>query len=91
MALVQEIFNPLLASASIQIFGNRGGMLGGFICSTAGTITLALGTGGVGAAVLASTAVVAGQYLPLPFAIPPGVNGLYATLDGGCTGTFAII
>lgn len=84
--MVNEIFSPLKATASGAIIPATGGYLGGFFCTTAGTLQLDSGIA-AGTNVVASFAVAVGVYYPLPFSFPAGC---YATLGGGAAGTFGV-
>jgi hypothetical protein len=64
-----------------------GGALGGFFCTTAGTLSITENDSG-GATVVASFAVAVGVFYTLPFTAPVGVR-LFANLGGGAAGTFA--
>lgn len=86
---VQEVFSPKPLAASAAIIGLDGGSIGGFLCTTSGTVSLNLGIDGSGTLIVDAVPVTAGVFLPMPFTIPPGV-GMYATLAGGAEGTFAI-
>lgn len=84
--IVNEIFNPLRLTASGPIC-NANGELGGFFCTTAGTLQITAGVTAGGADIVSSFNVTAGTYYPLPFKTP---TGAYAVLGGGAAGTFAI-
>lgn len=85
--LVNEIAGYVVLSASGQVAGPGGGLVG-FLAATAGTVAVTTGTTAGGANIVLTTAVAAGQWLPMPFATP---TGAYATLAGGATGTFGAI
>lgn len=86
-ALVQESYNARYMNASGQLLSASGGALGGFLCTTAGTLKLWANTAASGAVIVDTLTLTAGQYVPMPYAI----NGpVYAELGGGCVGTFAV-
>lgn len=87
--VVNETYSAKALAASGAILGTNGGVLGGFFCTTAGTLQLNEGIAGAGALVVASFAVAVGVFYTLPFNFPPGV-ACYATLAGGAAGTFAV-
>lgn len=89
MADVQEVFGYKQMAVSGVLLSTAGGRLGGFLCTTAGTVKISEGIAGAGATVVDTTAVAAGTFLPMPFGFPPG-TAVYATLAGGATGTFAV-
>jgi hypothetical protein len=80
---VQEIFDYKRVNASATLFTGTG-ILGGFLCSTAGNVTV---TDASDVDIVSTIAVVAGQFVPMPFACG---NGAKCVLAGGCIGTFAI-
>lgn len=86
---VEETYSPLPLAASGIVLGIGGGDIGGFLCTTAGTVKLNLGLAGADATIVDTCAVTAGQFVPMPFAIPAG-TAVYATLGGGAKGTFAV-
>jgi hypothetical protein len=83
---VREVFTHKRMTASGAIFSGIGA-LGGFLCTTAGTLVIKEGTDGTGSEVVSSLTLTAGQWVPLPFAF---AGGAHATLGGGCIGTFAV-
>jgi hypothetical protein len=83
---VREVFTHKRMTASGAIFSGIGA-LGGFLCTTAGTLSIETGTDGNGTEVVSSLTLTAGQWVPLPFAFN---DGAYANLGGGCIGTFAV-
>lgn len=78
-------YKPMTASGTLA---PRDGKVGGFVCSTSSSGTLAISEGEAsgGAAILATMAVTAGQFVELGFLLP---QGAYATLTN-CTGTFQV-
>lgn len=85
--IAQEVYTPRLFAASGAIFGANGGALGGFLCSTSGTLQIRNGPTAGDAVIIASFPVTAGVWHPIPLAFP---SGAYAELGGGATGTFGI-
>lgn len=83
--ILQEAYTPKLMAVSGAVIGVAG-MLGGFMCSTAGTVQLRDGGAG-GTIIVATFPVTAGVFHSCPFGFS---NGLYAELGGGATGTFGI-
>lgn len=73
---------PVGVNATETISGES---IGGFLCLTAGTITITSNTMGN---VITALPVTAGVYVPLPFYI--GVAGGTITTAGGASGTLAI-
>lgn len=86
-AIVQEAYSYKLLAASAQVKASDG-LLGGFFCTTAGTIKVWDSASAAGAVMIDTTAVVAGVFYPMPFAF---INGCYITLAGGATGTAAFL
>ena len=87
---VQESYQPLPLTASGPVIPITGGAIGGFLCTTAGSVKLSYRIDGSGATIVDTVAVTAGTFLPMPFLFAPGTP-VYATLTGGCKGTFAIL
>jgi hypothetical protein len=87
MSVFSESFNatPLAASGPVS---SRSVRIGGFLASTAGTIQLRNGPEPTSPILVASLPVVAGQFVPMPFAFS---YGLYVELGGGATGTIASV
>jgi hypothetical protein len=83
---VREVWKPKRLAASGMIV-ERGRFMGGFFCTTSGTLQITDGETSGGSDVVSSFSVTAGTYYPLPFY---GQNGLYAVLGGGAVGTFAV-
>lgn len=80
---VQELFDYKRMTASGPLFvGN--GQLGGFLCTTAGSVQVTE-TGGTD--IVSTIAVTVGQYVSMPFSCGAGAS---CVLSGGCIGTFAI-
>lgn len=84
---VNESYAPRPLAASGLVIGANGGALGGFLCTTTGTVRLSYGSDGSGAAIVETFDVTEGVFYPMPFAFPPGVY-VYATLVAAA-GTFA--
>lgn len=84
MAGMQEIYTPIPLAAS-------GGAvcqgIGGFFCTTSGTLQVTAGSTPGGAVIVDAFAVAVGVYYPLPFACPPGC---YFVLTGGAKGTAGV-
>ena len=85
MTTYRERYTPTVVgvNASVAVTNNA---LGGFLCTTAGTITCTT-TNDQGAAITIINAhpVTAGVYVPLPFRI--SANGGTFTTAGGASGT----
>lgn len=88
MAMVMESYSPKALAASGPILGALGGNIGGFLCTTSGTVKLDLSIDGTGTVIVAAFAVTAGVFYPMPFSV--GNSAVYATLGGGAAGTFAV-
>lgn len=86
--IVQEQYGALALAASGIILPASGGELGGFLCTTTGTVKLSYGADGSGATIVDTVAVTAGVFLPMPFSFGAG-QPVYATLAAGAKGTFA--
>lgn len=85
MSRVAELYTPKeLAANGDADFPTAQG-IGGFLCKTAGTITVASGA----IAIVTSFAVEAGVYYPMPFAAI-GDAGIQIDLGGGAEGTVGI-
>lgn len=82
---VREVYTPKRMTASGTLV-EIGGEIGGFLCTTGGTLQITLGTTAGGADILSSISVVAGTYYPLGFRCP---NGAYAVLTTAI-GTFTV-
>lgn len=67
--------------------GGSSGKIGYFICTTGGTLVLTDGIAAGGATILASLTLAAKDRVELMLDCP---NGAYATLGGGCVGTFGV-
>ena len=81
---VREIWSPKLMTASGCVV-QENGALGGFFCTTGGTVQITRGVIAGGADMVPSFTAVAGTYYPLPFICN---TGAYAVL--GASGTFAV-
>lgn len=86
---VMESYGAKPMAASGQLLGLKGGNIGGFLCTVAGSVKLDASQDGSGAVIVNTIPVVAGTFYPMPFAFGTGA-GVYATLAGGAQGTFAI-
>lgn len=87
-ASVHEVYNPKIANASTALLGSSGGVIGGFLCTVSGTLSLDYSTDGTGSKFVDTLPVTAGTFYPLPFAVQGAP--VYATLGGGAKGTFAL-
>ena len=85
-AIVQEFYTAVPLAASGVVAGAPA-QLGGFFCTTAGSLQLRNGITVAGNILVATFACNVGQYYPLPFNFPAG---LYAEITGGCVGTFGV-
>lgn len=87
--VIQERYIPLVVGVNATVNINNQSVAG-FVCQTAGTVTLTtLASEGVAAFnILTAFPVVAGTYYPLPFFI--GKNGGTFTTAGGASGTLAV-
>ena len=87
--VIQERYNPIpiAANSTVQIYGNN---IGGFACTTSGTLTIVAneGDGKPTQTIINAIPVTAGTYLPLPFYI--GKNGGTATTGGGAVGCLGV-
>lgn len=78
---------PLAADVDAVIAGGLGS-IGGYLCTTAGSIKLTWDTAG-GATIVNTMAVTAGIFYPVPMAIPPNKN-VFCTQTGGAAGTWFV-
>lgn len=85
MTAVRERYRPQLmgVNATYKVLGAQ---IGGFLCNTAGTITI---TAADGTVITNAQPLTAGVYTPLPFALPTA-EGATVVLAGGASGTLAI-
>lgn len=83
---VKEIWEPkpMAASGTLALANSN---IGGFLCTSAGTLQVTVGIVSGGADMVAVFDVAEGSYYPLPF---KAVTGAYAVLGGGAAGTFAV-
>lgn len=79
----QERFNavPIGANSSVKVTSQN---IGGFLCKTAGTLTV---VDALGVTIVDAIAVSAGVWTPLPFYLKG--NGATVTTAGGAVGTLA--
>lgn len=87
-AYVKERYapHPVSADGSLTV---RGDSIGGFLCITAGTITVIRNNDdGTTTTIVAALPVSAGVYYPIPFYL--GKNGGSVTLAGGASGVVGI-
>lgn len=81
-----EAFAPVpLAASGIARTGPCS--LGGFFCTTGGTIIVYDNTAATGNPIIASFACAVGVFYPMPFSCGTGV---YVTLGGAAAGTIAV-
>jgi hypothetical protein len=85
MPMVREVYTPVPLAAS-GVVKSGACSLGGFFCTTAGTLTLRDGLTGAAPVVVATFAVAVGFYA-LPFGFG---TGIWADLAGGAIGTFGV-
>lgn len=83
MVVSERYTAQLLAANSTNTLNNNA--IGGFLCKTAGTITV---TTAIGRLVVDTFPVAAGVYYPMPFYL--GGSGGTVTLAGGASGTLAL-
>jgi hypothetical protein len=87
---IQERYTPypVAANATVEIAGSA---LGGFLCTTAGTITVVRNASGGNPQLTILTAhpVSAGIYYPLPFYL--GTQGGTFTAAGGASGLLGVV
>jgi hypothetical protein len=83
---VREVYSPLRLSASGTICQERG-LIGGFLCTTSGTLQITDGVNAGGADIISSIPVSAGVYYPLGIRCK---NGAWAVLGTGAIGTFTV-
>jgi hypothetical protein len=81
MSKVREVWRPKQMSASGTLV-DRAGQISGFMCTTAGTVSITDGTTSGGATIVAPITTVAGTWYPLPFQFD---NGAYANITGVVT------
>jgi len=74
---------PLAASG---VLTQRGGKMGGFFCTTGGTVEITAGVAAGGATIVDEFTAVAATWYPMPFDLP---DGAYVTLTTAA-GTFAV-
>lgn len=82
---VKEIWTPKPMSASGKLVA-AGGHIGGFLCTTDGTLKITAGETSGGADIVSQISVTAGTYYPMPFYCQ---TGAYAVLTSAA-GTFAV-
>lgn len=85
----QERYQPILIGVN-GVFAISGNSIGGFLCKTAGTVTVTKVNEITGAndTIIDTHPVTAGVYYPLPFHL--GSNGGTFTAAGGASGTLGI-
>jgi hypothetical protein len=87
--VIQERYAPLVVGVNATVTINNQAVAG-FVCQTAGTVTLtsAAVDGAPAVTILSAFPVTAGVYYPLPFFL--GKNGGTFTTAGGASGTLAL-
>ena len=85
---VFERYNPLVIPVSTAIKTTASGM-GGFLCVTAGTLTVATGDG---TTIISALPVTAGTFYPMPFRLHHNISngGATITTAGGASGVLGI-
>lgn len=87
---IQERYTPVVVGVNATV-PLRGNSLGGFLCKTAGTITVLDHSGNT---IINAHPVTAGVYYPLPFVLSTGFigdSGLASfTAAGGASGTIGV-
>lgn len=86
MAQVREIWNHKKVSASGMLVA-RGGATSGFLCQTAGDVSISDGIASGGTNIITLTSCVAGTWYPCPFHY---ANGAYVTIANGAVVTFGV-
>ena len=88
MANYKERYSPKLLGVN-EVAKIEGNSVGGFLCKTAGTITIVNASG---ATVVSAHPVTAGLYYPMPFLLSntSGADGATVTLAGGASGTLGV-
>jgi len=84
MAIIQERYTPVLMAANSTRTVSKQS-IGGFICKTAGAITVKDYSGNN---LVDAVAVTVGSFLPIPIYLGP--NGGSVVLSGGAAGTLCI-
>lgn len=77
-------FDPVPVGVNATVTLNNATVLGGFLCKTAGTLSI---TTVGGAAIVSAFPVAAGQYVPMPFYLSG--KGASVVTAGGASGTLA--
>lgn len=80
---IKERYTPVPMAANATYI-TTSDQIGGFLCKTAGTISVVA----KGVTLVDAVAVAAGVYYPLPFYV--GDTGATITLGGGAVGTLAV-
>lgn len=78
-------FDPITVGVNGTVTLNRSICLGGFLCKTAGNLSI---TTAAGLVICTAFPVAAGQYLPLPFNL--GGKNAVVVAAGGASGTLAV-
>lgn len=84
--IIQERYNPVPIGVSASYTFTQGSPsgIGGFLCITAGTITV---TRADGVVIVNAFPMTAGTYVPMPFFVAPGAT---VVLAGGASGVLGV-
>ncbi len=87
MSQIQERYRPVPIAANTTVVLPATCNIGGFLCKTAGTITVVDSNG---VTVVNAVAVSAGIYTPMPFTLAGGGTPVVVTTAGGAVGTLGV-
>ena len=87
MSQFQERYRPAPIAADGTLTLPATCNIGGFLCKTAGAITV---IDSKGVTVVNAVAVAAGTWLPIPFLLAGGGTPVVITLSGGAVGTVGV-
>lgn len=89
MGTIKERYTPIVLPANTTVLIPES-MIGGFLCTTTGTLTISRNAcdGQLAGVIINALAVTAGVYYPMPFYL--GQNGGSATTAGGAVGTLGV-
>jgi hypothetical protein len=87
MSAYQERYSPVVVPVDSTV-PLTGSAVGGFLCKTAGTLTITKNTPSGPVAIVNAVAVTAGVYTPTPFYLGP--DGGSVTTGGGASGTLGV-
>ena len=87
MSQIQERYRPVAIAANATATLPATCNIGGFLCKTAGAITV---VDSKGVTVIDAVAVSAGIYTPMPFQLAGGGTPIVVTLSGGAVGTLGV-